>query len=63
MGTCNNTSHNITYSKIDNKSKYKSKYAERSKPFYYIGDESITQLQDIGRSSQKDELRSPRKHV
>ena len=54
MGTCNNTSHNIrTWSKIDNKSKYKSEYSERAEPFYYIGDESVTQVQDIGISSQK----------
>ena len=60
MGTCSNTSHNIrTYNKIDNKSKYKSKYAERAEPFYYIGDDSVTTVQDIGRFSQADELGSP----
>ena len=42
-----------------NKSKYKSEYAKRAEPFYYIGDELVTQAQDIGRSSQKYELGSP----
>ena len=60
MGTSSNTSHNIrTYNKINNKYKYKSKYAKRAEPFYYIGDESVTQVQDIGRSSQKYKLGSP----
>ena len=30
-----------------------NKYAERVEPCYYIGDDSVTQVQDIGRFSQK----------
>ena len=58
-GECNNTSHNIrNYSKINNKSKYKLEYAKRVEPSYYIGDDSVTTVQDIGRSSQADDLGS-----
>ena len=37
---------------------YKSEYTERDEPFYCIGDDSVTNVQNIGRSSQKDELGS-----